>query len=130
MKSCKNGVQKNFSSPELLHLVSLLFSHSLTLLIVKAEYEESIKYFDEFEYCLIVITWCVSSNWPEKCPMSLCRPRRDSVVRIVTTHCQENYHENCGGVTMRNTNCRSECLKSPNIVKFNRQPKQWFGNSF
>ena len=84
-------MQKNFSSPELLHLVSLLFSHSLTLLIVKAEYEESIKYFDEFEYCLIVITWCVSSNWPENCPMSLpglaglTVTESDIVVRMVTT---------------------------------------------
>ena len=58
---------------ELLHLVSLLLFHSLTLLVVEAKYEESIKYFDEFEYCLIVITWYVSSNWPEKYPMSVCQ---------------------------------------------------------
>ena len=43
------------------------------MLVVEAKYEESIKYFDEFEYCLIVITWCVSINWPEKYPMSVCQ---------------------------------------------------------
>ena len=51
-----------------------VFSLTFTLLVVEAKYEESIKYFDEFEYCLIVITWCVSINWPEKYPMSVSVP--------------------------------------------------------
>ena len=39
----------------------------------------------------IVLTWCVSSNWPENCPMSLpglaglTVTESDIVVRMVTT---------------------------------------------
>ena len=55
------------------NLVSLLFSLT-KILLLKPIHEESIKYFDEFEYCLIVLTWCVSSNWPEKCPMRYVSP--------------------------------------------------------